>query len=82
MSEVLGFPQDHDTPPTAYAVHDLPDDSAIDDIADHLRRSLASVKIRDADKHNDETRNLLLQHMDSMPLGDVQVIIRRLRMLV
>jgi hypothetical protein len=66
----------------SYGVHGLPGDSAIEDLADDLRRSLTSVKIRDADSHNDQTRNLLLQHMDSMPPGDVQVIIRRLRMLV
>jgi len=81
LTEVLGLSQDGDTH-TADTVYEVSDDSARGIIADSLRRNLTSVKIRDADNYNDQTRDLLQKHMEMMPVSDVQVIGYQLRAFV
>jgi hypothetical protein len=64
--------QDHDAPqPTVYEVSDH---SAKKVLVNHVRRRLTSIKIRSANEHNDQTRNLLQEFGDKMEPRDKQVI--------
>jgi hypothetical protein len=59
---------------TTDTVYEVADDSARSVIVDNLHRSLISVKIRSAEDYNDQTRHLLQQCVDLIPLRDLQSI--------
>jgi hypothetical protein len=61
---------------------EVPPDSARGEVVDRLQKNLISVKIRDADDYNDQTRYLLQMCIHLMPLGDQQRIDNRLDELV
>jgi len=68
-----GASQDHDSQ-ASDAVYEISDTSAGEVLIDRLRKSLTTVKIRDADKFNDQTRDLLQQYLELMPLSKQQTI--------
>jgi hypothetical protein len=82
MTEGLLF-KGHDAP---HADDDdyfeVPPDSARGEVVDRLQKNLISVKTRDADKYNDQTRYLLHMCIHLMPLKEQQGIERRLDELV
>jgi hypothetical protein len=73
--------QDHDTH-ASDAVFEIPDTSAEGVLLDRLRKNLITVKIRDADNYNDQTRNLLDQYLNLLPLREQNAIIGQLDALV
>jgi hypothetical protein len=73
--------QDHDNH-ASDAVIEISDTSAEGILLDRLRKNLITVKIRDADNYNDQTRNLLDQYLNLLPLSEQNVIIGQLDALV
>jgi hypothetical protein len=80
---IEGFSKDHDAPHDDDAIYfEVPPDSAIGEVVDRLQQNLISVKIRDVDDYNNQTRSLLQMGIHLMPLDDQQRIERRLDELV
>ena len=66
--------QDHYETPPADRVYEVPSDSARNVLTNRLRGNLLSVKMRNTDKFNDKTRNLLQQHGHLIPVVERLVI--------
>ena len=64
--------QDHDDPHST--VYEVSEYSAGRILLDSVRRSLTSIKIRSADKYNDQTHDLLQKFGDMMPTRDKKLI--------
>ena len=68
-------------PPTIDAVY-VPDDAASRAVADSISKSLLSSQIRNADKYNDKSRNILQQCIQLLPVQDKRIINDRFNALV
>jgi len=71
-----------ESPPQTNDVYEVPRDSAKGVLVDSVESSLLSVKIRDADNYNDQTRFILQQCIHLMPLSDRSIINLQLDKLV
>jgi len=69
-------------PPTVEAIYKVPDDAASQVVADSISKSLLSSQIRNADRYNDKSRNILQQCIHLLPLRDQKLIEDRLNALV
>jgi hypothetical protein len=75
--------QAQDAPHTDDVVYDeVPGDSARDVVVDSLEKNLIGMKLRGADKYNDQTRHLLQTYIHIMPLHHQESITNRLDKLV
>lgn len=69
-------------PPTVEAIYKVPDDAASQVVADSISKSLLSSQIRNADKYNDKSRNILQQCIQLLPVQDKRIINDRFNALV
>ena len=61
-------------PLTVDPVYEVPDDAAVQVVADSVSKSLLSSQIRDADRYNDKSRDVLNQCIHLLPLQDKRLI--------
>jgi hypothetical protein len=61
---------------------EIPDDSARQVVVDSVHKNLTSVRVPNADRYNDQSRNILQQCVHLLPVEDLKRIEGRLNVLV